>query len=568
LPYKLVVRVKGRALQFPLRDGTFEVGSSADCDIRIPQPTVSRRHARLMVSAEGVLITDLGSSNGTRVVGRRIDGEAPLRPDDVLHIGTVEARIEEVDAGDLEPAVTLSARPASREEEPVSSAAAASTIGPAALEAFSLARLPNLVDLVARGEPLIEVAQAAAAALLDCLPCHRVTVTSGSPDTGAILYSAARGDGEGVPIIEDAADGRSLEVRFTNAKLARAYEPLVVAAAGLIRAASRPVATAGPPRCDRSAPEPPRPPSVVPEVRSVYSQAALIARSRVSVLIRGESGTGKELLARYLHAASDVSEEPLVTLNCAALPRDLLEAELFGVERGVATGVEARAGKFERAHGGTLFLDEIGDMALETQARILRVLQEAEVYRVGGHRPRTAKVRVISATNRDINGMLDGGAFRRDLYHRIADWVVELPPLRRRRSDIPNLAAHFLSRACAERGIRPAGISRNAVEALQAYSWPGNVRQLEKEIGRAALFLESGGLLDTGRLQPEITAARDQRPAGNLKNMLNQTEREHIELALDECGGSAADAAAQLGLPLSTFYRRVRALGIGADTPD
>jgi transcriptional regulator with PAS, ATPase and Fis domain len=268
------------------------------------------------------------------------------------------------------------------------------------------------------------------------------------------------------------------------------------------------------------------------------------------------------LLARYLHAASDRADRPLVTLNCAALPRDLLESELFGVERGVATGVDARAGKFESAHGSTLFLDEIGDMAPETQARILRVLAEGEVYRIGGHEARPADVRVISATNRDLPAMLDSGAFRTDLYHRIADWVVEVPPLRERGADIPNLAAHFLGRACAARGVRAAGISRAALAALAAYDWPGNIRQLEKEMGRAALFLDDGELLETSQLQEEIVSGAPAGDGDDLKGALERAERSHVERVLAACGGDVPAAAERLGVGVSTLYRRMKALSI------
>ena len=175
-------------------------------------------------------------------------------------------------------------------------------------------------------------------------------------------------------------------------------------------------------------------------------------------------------MARYIHAASQRAEERLVTLNCAALPRDLLEAELFGVEKGAATGVTARPGKFELAHQGTLFLDEIGDMALETQAKILRVLQEHEVFRLGGNEPRPAEVRVLAATNRDLEAMLEDGGFRRDLYHRIADWVVELPPLLRR-SLPPDVAAHLEKAHFAPYlapGAEPETVARGVLDALRA----------------------------------------------------------------------------------------------------
>jgi transcriptional regulator with PAS, ATPase and Fis domain len=227
----------------------------------------------------------------------------------------------------------------------------------------------------------------------------------------------------------------------------------------------------------------------------------------------------------------------------------------------VATGVDARAGKFELAHGGTLFLDEIGDMALETQARILRVLQEREVYRIGGQAPRKAAVRVVAATNRDVPRLLEEGRFREDLYYRVATWLAEMPPLRQRRADIPNLAAHFLARECARRGVRARGISKAALLALQAHPWPGNVRQLENEMARAALFLGDGDLLDTARLGP---AFREPAPAtgGRLEDVLERAERDAIARALQEQGHDVTAAAAALGLGRSTLYRRMKALGL------
>jgi transcriptional regulator with PAS, ATPase and Fis domain len=305
----------------------------------------------------------------------------------------------------------------------------------------------------------------------------------------------------------------------------------------------------------------PSPTTIDPRMVKIYADAARVAQGEVSVLVLGESGTGKELLARYVHAASPRRHGPFVAVNCAALPRDLLEAELFGIERGAATGVSARPGKFEQAHGGTLFLDEIGDMAPETQAKILRVLQEGEVFRVGGREPRGADGRLISATNRPLDELLAGGHFRGDLYHRIADWRAELPPLRERRADIPNLAAHFLERESVRLGRPARGISRAALDTLLACPWPGNVRQLEREMARAALFLDGGDLLETRHLQvtgppPEPAVATD------LRSLLETVERREIERVLAACGGDTADAAKRLGLARSTLYRRLRDLGV------
>ncbi len=356
-----------------------------------------------------------------------------------------------------------------------------------------------------------------------------------------------------------------VRVFFPIESLARAYEPLVRSAALLV---GLPVGggpeTAKPAISKPVSPSLPAPATVSPRVQHLYSSAARVAAGPISVLIHGESGTGKEILARFIHVASRRTDFPLVTLNCAALPGDLLEAELFGVEKGVATGVDSRAGRFEQAHGGTLFLDEIGDMALETQAKILRVLQEKEVYRLGSGNPRPADVRVVSATNRDINAFLESGAFRSDLYHRIADWVVELPPLRQRREDIPNLAIHFLARACAEAGVAPAGISKAALDVLTSAQWPGNIRQLEREMSRVALFLEDGDLLDTSRLQGSLFEADGvQTGARSLKEVVDDAERTAIEEALEATAGDVVAAAKRLGVGRSTLYRRMGDLGIG-----
>jgi len=559
---RLVVQLNDRSLRLPLAPGEHELGSSPECALRIGHPTVSRRHAILAVGDGTATVTDLGSSNGTRVDGARVQGSTAVVPGARLRFGSVEARLEEVGEDELAAGIVLDASPV-RHVDATRSETPPSTVGTAFLEAFSLGHLPDLVERLVRGESREEMARAVGAALLQSLPCRRVEVVSTGGEREGVLFVGERERSDPTTdVTVSAGDDISLTVAFPGAAIANTFQPLLRTAVALIGTAGRHrpapgarTAPAGEP------PRPPDPPSLVAEVREIYRKAARVAPSKVSVLIRGESGTGKELLARYLHAASERADRQLVTLNCAALPRDLLESELFGVERGVATGVDARAGKFESAHGGTLFLDEIGDMTPETQARILRVLAEGEVYRIGGHEARPADVRVISATNRDLPAMLASGAFRADLFHRIADWVVEVPPLRERRADIPNLAAHFLGRACAARGVRAAGISRAAVAALAAYSWPGNVRQLEREMGRAALFLDDGELLETSQLQDEISGAAgdaDER----LKSVLECAERTHVERVLAACGRDVPTAAERLGIGVSTLYRRLKALGI------
>jgi transcriptional regulator with PAS, ATPase and Fis domain len=300
-------------------------------------------------------------------------------------------------------------------------------------------------------------------------------------------------------------------------------------------------------------------------MQQIYTDAARVARGDVSVLILGESGTGKEVLASYLHRASSRFDRPFLSLNCASLPQDLLESELFGIERGVATGVEERPGRFELASEGTLFLDEVGDMALGTQAKILRVLQSGETYRLGAREPRRVDVRILAATNRDLDAMLNDGGFRTDLYHRIATWVVELPPLRHRRPDIANLAAYFLSRAAARRGLQVRGISRAALGLLHAFSWPGNIRQLRNEMERAVLFLEDGELLDTSRLGAAVREEADNRSPGSLAEVLEGVERDEISMALAAHRGNVEAAARRLGFSRATLYRRMKALGVDAE---
>ncbi|MEW6336112.1 MAG: sigma 54-interacting transcriptional regulator [Acidobacteriota bacterium] len=558
---RLVWTAGGRERHAVLREGDLVVGAHLDSDVRIPDPTVSRRHARLRVAGGQVVVEDLGSRNGTRVDGVALSGRTSLRPGQALRFGSVEARIEEVDPGEVEAAIVIAHSASPREAEPAQAATAAPTASVGSLGAFVTEALPGLLERLVRGGDTSEVAQAAGAALFQHTPCLDVEIRRLLPSGDGLLFAATRGADPRTPVEVVERQGDTLvALSFAHATQADTFVPLARAAAMLLALASPPSRGTRPE--SPPPPAPPDPPTVVPAVARVYAEAARVAQGDVSVLILGESGTGKELLARFIHAASLRSAGPFVPLNCAALPRDLLEAELFGIERGVATGVESRPGRFEQADGGTLFLDEIGDMAAETQARILRVLQEGVVHRVGGRDPRPARVRVLSATNRDIRALLAAGTFRRDLFHRVADWVVELPPLRQRRADIGNLAAHFLARAGARRGTVPGGVSRAALDALVAFDWPGNVRQLEREMTRAALFLDEGGLLETRHLQSGILGADNGGKPRSLRETLERVERHEIEQALALSRGDTGEAARRLGVPRSSLYRRIKELGV------
>ena len=297
-----------------------------------------------------------------------------------------------------------------------------------------------------------------------------------------------------------------------------------------------------------------------PAARRVLDVVGRVAPSRTSVLITGESGTGKELVARMIHARSDRAEKPFVAINCAALPESLLESELFGIERGVATGVEARSGRFETANGGTLFLDEVGDMPLPLQAKLLRVLQEREIERVGGRRRIPIDVRVLAATNSRLPDKISRGEFREDLYYRLRVVEIALPPLRERREDIPRLARHFLERFAAREGREAPTIDREAFAALLVHDFAGNIRELENLLEGAASLCR-GGVIRLEDLQwlPARTPERREGPGetdtGDVPN-LRALEERHIRRVLKMAGGNKSRAARLLGISRRTLYRK------------
>ena len=294
-----------------------------------------------------------------------------------------------------------------------------------------------------------------------------------------------------------------------------------------------------------------------PAMKRVIDLIGRVAPSSVSVLITGESGTGKELVARLLHEKSPRRQAPFVAINCAALPESLLEAELFGIERGVATGVEARAGKFEQAQGGTILLDEIGDMPLALQAKILRVLQEKESERVGGRRKIALDVRVLSATHQDLSRMIAEKRFREDLYYRLRVVEIVLPPLRARREDLPRLVRYFLGRFAAREGRPAPSVDRDAMRALMAHPFRGNIRELENLLEGAAA-LARGGTIRREDLQ-WIDAPVDEgmAPAGEGEAVsLRQLETRHIQRVLRLAHRNKSRAARILGIDRRTLYRK------------
>ena len=302
-----------------------------------------------------------------------------------------------------------------------------------------------------------------------------------------------------------------------------------------------------------------------PVLQAVLAHAAKVAPTDSTVLITGETGTGKELIARAIHKRSQRSTRAFVSVNCAAIPQSLITSELFGHEKGAFTGAtQRRLGRFELAEGGTLFLDEIGELPVETQIALLRVLQEREFERVGGTEPLRADVRVIAATNRDLQGAITAGTFRSDLFYRLNVFPIALPPLRERKEDIPPLVSYFVDRYAKRAGRKIRGIRKSALDLLESYSWPGNIRELQNVIERSLIVCETDEFtIDKSWLSsgPMPTRSADQASIETSA----PGERDLIEAALAQTKGKVSGlsgAAAKLGIPASTLESKIRSLKI------
>jgi len=313
-----------------------------------------------------------------------------------------------------------------------------------------------------------------------------------------------------------------------------------------------------------------------PDFRAALAIAAKAARARVPVLIDGESGVGKEVVAEAVHAASPRGKKPMIALNCGAISANLVESELFGHEKGAFTGAfERKVGRFQDADGGTLFLDEIGEMPLEAQVKLLRVLQAGEIQPIGARHPRSVDVRIIAATNKCLLDEVEAGRFREDLYYRLNVVQVTIPPLRERTGDVPALTRHLLARIAQQPGLRPLGITDDALALLVEYDWPGNVRQLQNALFRAAVLCDGAAL--TRADFPQIAALGHRRtapaatingggvtlfrPDGNLRP-LEDIEADVIRLAIGHYRGRMTEVARRLGIGRSTLYRKLGELGI------
>jgi two-component system, NtrC family, response regulator AtoC len=301
-------------------------------------------------------------------------------------------------------------------------------------------------------------------------------------------------------------------------------------------------------------------------MQDVFRSLEKVINSNVTVLINGESGTGKELIARAIHYHSDTrANKPFVAVNCSALPESLLESELFGHEKGSFTGASGRRiGKFEQANGGTIFLDEIGLMSPATQSKMLRILQEREFERVGGNELIKVDVRVISATNQDLEEEMKKSTFREDLYYRISVFPIKLPALRERKQDIHLLAAYFLNKYAGQEGRELESISTDALDLLMAYNWPGNVRELENAVERAVV-LASGPEISAKDLPAAVRSLGEKRiyeSDNTLSSWIEKLEEEALKQALLECEGNISKTAKKLGIGRATIYRKAKKYGL------
>jgi transcriptional regulator with GAF, ATPase, and Fis domain len=301
-------------------------------------------------------------------------------------------------------------------------------------------------------------------------------------------------------------------------------------------------------------------------LQKVLSHVSKVAPTDATVLVTGETGTGKELVARAIHRRSRRSSRAFVSVNCAAIPRDLIASELFGHEKGSFTGaLQRRLGRFELAEGGTVFLDEVGELPMETQIALLRVLQEHEFERVGGTRSIQTNVRVVAATNRDLRAAIAAGTFRSDLFYRLNVFPIEIPPLRERRDDIPVLVEYFIDRCARNLGKNIRGIEKNSLDLLQSYPWPGNIRELQNVIERSVIMCETENFSVDETWLPQQPVASETKSQSSFSQKLASQEKEMIESALRKSEGRVfgpSGAAAKLGISRSTLESKIRSLRI------
>lgn len=588
--------VEGRERVFTLGPGDNRVGSHLDNELVLPFRGISRHHAVLSVSEEGIRVRDLDSRNGTFVEGQRV-GRTAVAEGETLAFGELAFRVDRHPVEDVELGIVLEEGLEPEANEAAGTGTFTETLAaPFGSKAEILSVVERLSELLPAGET-----NEALRLLLDTLGARCAALVGGEGPEPEILAAAGPIPREGFVdevlqvLAEDVgtpAEGvrsgrsRSVDESWFSWVTGRALDgtDLTLLVYGpvpapwgvqllrlcwrLARGGAGAPATGSdrPPRTEPAAGDLVFPEEYEPgesaAMAELHEEIRRVARTDIPVLIQGETGVGKEEVTRILHLSSKRAEGPLVAINCAAIPRDLLEAELFGIVQGAASGVTAREGRFRAAQGGTLLLDEIGELPLELQAKLLRALQEREVVPVGG-RPRRFDVRLVTATNADLRLRIAEGRFRADLFYRVAGLILEVPPLRARSQDVPRLVERLLRRAAREAGKTVRGVTVQALEHLCVYPWPGNIRELMHEIRRLVHVCADGEVIDSRLLAPQIrspeeTAAWPEELAGgerpedrgslDLNARVERLERMLVRRALRESGGNRSEAARRLGI--------------------
>ncbi len=584
-------------LTFVLSQQETRVGYSPPADLVLPVAGVSRQHALLLRHAEVLEVRDLGSRNGTFVNGIRVE-QRQLSAGDELAFGPVSLRLEQVAAGDATLGLTIDdSRP------PTGDAETEWQLGHGPVDdSVELARRLLLLLLGDSGPNLAHALQ---------LLCEQLEMSGGA---------VAEWEGTGEPcLFATYGDvGANLEHPLLSAFLAKVHgedgstvcfraatlptQPALLCCAlqrpgaALLALVLRGDAVLGPwselgeivlrlldqaryraadrdrPRIGNDVGRLAVPLGFVRGVSAkmllVYQQLEQVRQGDFPVLVLGETGVGKEHLVRLIHDSSPRRQGPFVAINCAAIPAELLESEMFGVGRGVATGVVERVGRMQQASSGTLFLDEVGDMPLPLQAKLLRALESGVVLPVGAA-PVKVDVRIVAATNADLRARMASGAFRADLYYRLAGFELAVPPLRERVGDVPLLLQHFLGRFCTQVDKRISGVTVSALKLLTAYRWPGNVRELENEVRRLVFVCPSGQAIDSSMVHPDIRAAATDGPPPaaaaddlDLEARLATVEAATIREALARAGGSRSAAARLLGVSRNGLAAKMERHGI------
>ena len=586
----LIIRFEDHLLRLPLPAMEVSVGSGPSNGIVLPFPGVSRVHARLTPVAGGAILSDNGSKNRLIVNGERAD-RVELRPGVAVQIGRAQVMLDEVSTDDLAPTYPIAAVDLETHTPPETAGVDVDEGANRSREALALVRRIESLSDGARVRARADLLAAARALFLaDSIVLFErqsgdlvLVATAGAPsretlDAVSVAIAHGRGDVRKVFRTESQtaialnahrkkASVSGIAASFPRRHVAEWESDLLDYLSLRLLSQQK-----GQPTSVPLADELVFPKGMVagssPAMTGLLASIRATVRSSLDVLLLGETGTGKEVFARVIHASGPTAGGPFVAINCAAIPTELLEAELFGVQGRVATGVDPRQGHFLQANGGSIFLDEIGELSEALQAKLLRVLQEREVLPLGAATPRKIQVRVIAASNRDLAEHMREGKFRADLYYRLRGLQFHIPPLRERKEDLPPLVLAFVEQFAAEYGKRLRGVSRSAMELLLEHDWPGNVRELRSEIARAVLLAFDGGILQTEHFAP-VQFLVDQRGAvaetgtttqvqppppppthapPSLQERVEALEREAILEALHRAAGNKSLAAKLLGI--------------------